>query len=93
MADHHDHLYPIDQIPKIKIFPMFVSEHPEVVEGRRRLIATDVPDSEEASEDGSIDNYGADLDEEDESGFGRGGCKNRSHSIGNRRGGIGASGL
>ena len=43
---------------------MVVSEHPEVIEGRRRLISTDVLDSEEAYEDGSIDNDGAASDEE-----------------------------
>ena len=47
---------------------MVASEHPEVIERRRRLIATDVLDSEEASEYGSIDNYGADSYEEDDSG-------------------------
>ena len=47
---------------------MVASEHPEVIEGGHRLIATDVLDSEEADEDGSIDNDGAALDEEDESG-------------------------
>ena len=60
----------LDQIPKIKIFHMVASEHPEVIEGRRRLIDTDVIDSEKAAEDGSIDNYGADFYEEDDSGLG-----------------------
>ena len=41
-----------------KICHMVASEHPEVIEGRRRLIDMDFPDSEEASEDGSIDNDG-----------------------------------
>ena len=41
---------------------MFESEHPEVTEERRRLIAMDVLDSEEEAEDGSIDNDGAGLD-------------------------------
>ena len=54
---------PLDQIPKIKICHMVASEHPEVIEGRRRLIATDVPDSEESAEDGSIGNDGAASDE------------------------------
>ena len=49
---------------------MVSSEHPEVIEGRQRLIATDVLDFEEADEDVSIDTYGAALDEEDESGSG-----------------------
>ena len=48
---------------------MVASEHTEVVEGRRRLIFTDVIDSEDASEDGSIYNYGAASDEEDENGL------------------------
>ena len=51
---------------------MVVSEHPGVIEGRRRLIAKDVLDSEEDYEDGSINNYGADLNEENESGSGEG---------------------
>ena len=59
---------PLDQIPKIKIFHMVASEHLEVIEGRWRLIATDVLESEEADEDFSIDNDGAASDEEDESG-------------------------
>ena len=52
---------------------MVASEKTEVIEGRRRLIATDVLDSEEASEDGSIDNDGDASYEEDESGFGEAG--------------------
>ena len=40
------HFVPIEQIPKIKICHMVASEHPEVIEGRRRLIATDVLESE-----------------------------------------------
>ena len=47
---------------------MVASEHPEVIEGKRRLVATDVLDYEEADEDGSIDNDGAALDEEYGSG-------------------------
>ena len=57
---------PLEQIPRIKICHMVASEHPEGIEGRRRLIAADVLDSEEASEDGSIDNDGSASDEEDE---------------------------
>ena len=53
---------PLDQTARIKICHMVASEHPDVIEGRRRLIATNVLYSEEASEDGSIDNYGADFD-------------------------------
>ena len=47
---------------------MVASEHPEVIEGRRQLIATDILDFEEASGDDSIDNDGSALDEEDKSG-------------------------
>ena len=46
--------FSLDKIPKIKIFHMVASEHPEVIEGRRWLIATDVPESEEANEYGSL---------------------------------------
>ena len=49
---------------------MVAIEHPEVIEGRRMLIATDLLDSEEAAEYGSIDNDGAALDEEYDSGSG-----------------------
>ena len=38
---------------------MVVSEHPEVIEGGRRLIVMNALDSEEAAEYGSIDNYGS----------------------------------
>ena len=48
---------------------MVANEHPEVIEGRPRLIATDVLDSEEEDEDGSIDNDGASSYEEDENGL------------------------
>ena len=58
------HFVPLDKIPKIKICHMVASEHPEMIEGRQWLIAMDVLDSEEASEDGSIDNNGAALDED-----------------------------
>ena len=58
----------LDKINKMKICHMVASKHPYVIEVRRWLIATYVLDSEEADEDGSIDNDGAVLDEEDESG-------------------------
>ena len=58
----------LDQILKIKIFHIVVSEHPELIEGRRRFIAMNVPDPEESAEYGSIDYDGADSDEEYESG-------------------------
>ena len=46
-----------------------MNEHTEVIEGRHWLIDTDVLDSEEVTKDGSIDNDGAALDEEDNSGL------------------------
>ena len=54
---------------------MVASEHPEVIEGRQRFVATDILDSEEATEDSSIDNYGADLYEEDDSESGEAGVR------------------
>ena len=48
---------------------MVASELTEVIDGRQRLIDMDVIDSEKADEDGSIDNNGDDLDEEDEIGL------------------------
>ena len=69
------HFVPLDQTTKIKKFHMVASENPDVVEGRRRLIATDVLEYEYESKDGSIDNYGADSDEEDKSGSGEAGVR------------------
>ena len=66
---------PLDQIPKTKIFHMVASEHLEVIEGRRRLIATDVLESEEEDEDGSIDNDGSASDEEYDIGSGEVGVR------------------
>ena len=60
----------LDKITKIKICHMVASEHPEVIEGRRRLIVLDILDSRESAEDGYIDNDGAASAEEDESGSG-----------------------
>ena len=57
----------LDQTPKIKICHMVTSEHPEVIEGRRRLIATEFLESEEESDDVYIENDGAASYEEDES--------------------------
>ena len=54
---------------------MVTGEHPEVSEGRRRLINTDVFEYEEADEYGSIDNDGDASDEEDVSGFGDAGVR------------------
>ena len=48
---------------------MVSKKRPEVIEGRRHLIAVDVLDSEEAAEDASINHDDADLDEEDGSAF------------------------
>ena len=67
------HFFRLDQIPKLKICHIVAIEYPEVVEGRRWLIHTDVLDSEEAAEDGSIDDGVADSDEENESGSGEAG--------------------
>ena len=69
------HFIPFDQIPKIKICHIVASGHPEAIEVIPRLIATDVLDSEEAAEDGFIDNYGAASDEEDECGLGEAGTR------------------
>ena len=54
---------------------MVTSEHPEVIEGGLRLISTDVLEYEDAAEDGSIDNYGAALDEDYDSGSGEAGVR------------------
>ena len=43
-----------DEIPKIKICHIVAKEHPEFIEGRRRLIDVDVLESEEAAEDAYI---------------------------------------
>ena len=61
--------FSLDKIPKIKICHMVAKDHPEVIEGRRQLIAVDVLDSEEASEDASIVHYDAAFDEEYGSGL------------------------
>ena len=60
-------LFPLTN-PQDKKCHMVASEHPEVTEGRLRLISTYVLESEEATEYVSIDNDGASLDEEDKSG-------------------------
>ena len=64
---------PLDQIHKIKIFHMVVSEHTKVIEEMWRLIDTDILDPDEASEDGSIYNDGDALYKEDGSGSGEAG--------------------
>ena len=48
---------------------MVANKDPEVTEGRRRLIDVDIIDYEEASEDDSINDDDAALDEEDGSGL------------------------
>ena len=63
------YFFSLEEIPKINICHMVAREHPEVIEGRRRLIAVDVLDSEEAAEDTSIDHDGAVSDKEDGSGL------------------------
>ena len=40
-----------------------------MIKGKRWLIATEILECEEAAEDGSVDNYVSDLDEEDDSGL------------------------
>ena len=54
---------------------MVASEHPEVIEGRWRLIAIYVLEYEEAADDVSIDNNGAASYEEKESGLGEAGVR------------------
>ena len=61
--------FSLDEIPKIKICHMVAKDHPEVIEGRRRLIAVDVLDSEEAVEDASIIHDDAPFVKEDGSGL------------------------
>ena len=63
---------------------MIASEHPEVIEGRRRLITTYALDSEEASEDGFIDNDGAYQDEEDGTGSGEAGVSTGVNEAGTK---------
>ena len=63
------HFFLLDEIPKMKKCHMVAKKHPEVIEGRRRLIAVDVIDSEEAAEDYSIVHDDADLGEEYGSGL------------------------
>ena len=46
--------FSVDKIPKIKICHMVAKDHPEFIDGRQRLIAVDVLDSEEAAEYASI---------------------------------------
>ena len=62
-------LFSLDEIPNIKICHMVVKDHPEVIEGRLRLIAVDVLDPEEAAEDASIVHDDAAEIEEDGSGL------------------------
>ena len=62
-------VFPLVEIPKIKICHMVTKEHPELIEGRQRLVSVDVIDSKEVAEDGSINNYGPTSDEEDGSGL------------------------
>ena len=49
---------------------MVAGEDPEVIEGRRQLIYTDVIDLDEVDDYSTIDDDGADSDEEDKSGLG-----------------------
>ena len=59
----------LDQIPNINIYHMLSKEHPELIEGRRQLIAVDVLEPEEADKDASIDNDGDASDEYNVSGL------------------------
>ena len=61
--------FSLEKIPKINICHMVAKEHPEIIEGRQRLIDVDVLDSEEAAEDDSIVHDDAALGEEDDSGL------------------------
>ena len=61
--------FSLEEIPKIKICHMVAKDHPEVIEGRRRLIAVDVLESEEAAEDASIVHDDAAEIEVDRSGL------------------------
>ena len=56
--------YHRDEISKIEICHIVTKEHPEVIDGRQRLISVDVIDSGESYEDSSIDNGDSDLYEE-----------------------------
>ena len=49
------------KISKIKMCHMVAKEHPDFIEGRQRLIAVDVLESEESSKDASINHYAAAL--------------------------------
>ena len=63
----------LGQIPKIKICHMVAGNIYEVIEGRQRLIYTDVTDPEEAYQYGSIDDDCVDFYKECESGLGEAG--------------------
>ena len=67
--------FSLEQTPKIKMYHMVASENPEVIEGRRRFIAKFVLESEEAAEDGFINDCGAALGEEDDSSTGEVGVR------------------
>ena len=56
------YFFPLEQIPKRKIIHIVASEHPEVIEGRHRLIATHSLDHGDEAEDCVIDNYGSESD-------------------------------
>ena len=55
--------------PRENIYHMVASEHSEVIEGGCRFISVDALDPEDAAEYGSIDDDGADLGEEENSGL------------------------
>ena len=62
-------VFSLYKIPRIKICHMVAKDHPEIIDGRRRMIAVDVLDSEEAAEDASIVHDDADFFEEYGSGL------------------------
>ena len=61
--------FSLDERPKINICHMVSKEHPEVIEGRQRLISVGVLDSEEAAEDSSVVHDDDALVKEDGSGL------------------------
>ena len=64
-------IFDLDQIPRIKICHMVVTEHTKV-EGRRQLIAAEFLDPGKLAKGDVVDGYGAASYEEDESGSGKG---------------------
>ena len=63
---------------------MVASEHPEEIVGRQHLLATYILYPEESTENGYIDDDGADLYEEDESGLGEVSVKTGATEVGTK---------